>query len=554
MSERQRTTRIKASHGAQLTLQQRIYSYMKHKAQSFEGPISKDFRAYRTNQEKFSTRSFKLSSLKELVSSIERSHIVYLGDFHTFDQSSKNLQRLLKILMKHKHKLSLGVEFVDQEHQLAVDQFLAGLLTEGEFLEVIDYKESWRFPWTYYQVFFQLAREHQIEIIALNSAGTLKQRDNKAAEMISTYLHGKKDSIMLVLFGEYHIVPNKLPALVKKKMSKDLRQTIIHQNLDAAYWRLQKLASKTPIIRFSDFEFSLQTSPPWIKYESMIYWYENLIEDPGFDIHQYMLETGFIAFNSSVPDTFYYLACSIAESLGVKKIDELDDFNIYDHQKLSLIEKKVDRLKSKQLNLLHRHFLNKGKKFKLPFENIYYASSYSINRISYLAGIHLFDALARESNPQYESVWLKSSPTEKFIFLTFRFTLGHLASKIINPYMKCDLYQDIVHALYSPKVPSLKKGNYRIVKQLLDETEKATINLSPILKGKGLITLYYCAESVGHIFGDRLYEEYFKKKKKAPKKLLGAFTSTDFSQENFQYLLQALLPKGSYKELRKRLF
>lgn len=539
-------------------MQQQIYTYMKKKALSYEGPLTKDFSKYRANQRAYAKRDFKLSNIKKLVHSIEQSHIVYLGDFHTFDQSSKNLQRIVRILMRHKHKLSLGVEFVHQDHQLSIDQFLAGLITEGEFLETIDYKESWRFPWTYYQVFFQLARENNIEIIALNSSGPLAERDKVAGELIAQYLHGKKDSIMLVLFGEYHIVPNKLPKIVERKMSSELRQTIIHQNLDEVYWKLQSMPSsktqKGPIIQFSDNEFSLQTSPPWIKYESMIYWYENLIDDPGFDIHQYMLETGFIAFNSSVPDTFHYLATSISKSLGIKKTGFLDDFNIYDHLKLKLVESKIHRLPTSSLKSLHKHFIQKGKKFKLPFERTYYASSYSINRISYLAGVHIHDGLCQEINEGHEKIWLRSTNKQKFIFMTYRFTMGHLASKIINPYVKCDLYQDIVSALHSPKTALLKKRNFRVVKAILDETQKSTTVLDELLRGKSLVTLFYCSQSVGHIFGDRIYDEYFKKRKRPPKNLLNILVSGQYGEEAFSLLLRSLLPKESYKSLKKRLF
>lgn len=562
ISNKPRTTKVRASVPAQKDLQKEIYQYMKKKAHSYEGPVSRDLILYRKNQARYAQRPFKPCPLKTLVQSIEKSHIVYLGDFHTFDQSSKNLERLVRILQNSRQKLSFGIEFVHENHQEAINLFLAHHLSELEFLEMIDYKESWRFPWTYYRIFFQLARKHQMEIIALNSTGTLKQRDLRAAEHISTHLHGRSDEVMLVLFGEYHIVPNKLPELVKKKMNKDLYQTIIHQNLDDVYWRLQKRPQQTskhlgPIVRFSANEFSLQTSPPWIKYESMIYWYEHLLEDPHFDMHEYMLETGFMAFNSSVPDTFLYLTRTIAESLGVK-IDrfQFDDFNIYDHQKLKIITKKVQKLRPQGVQDLHRHFLLKGKKFKFPFERHYYCSSYSINRIAYLAGLHMLDFILNEKDKNYEQVWIKSSNTTKFIFLCYRFAVGHLSSKIINPYLKCNLYQDILSALQSPKTPVLKKKNYRLVREILDLPHSGleAHELDQYLKRKGLITVYYCASTIGEMIGDLLYERFFHGPKRDPKNILAVLTDLNFSSEVFVSVLQTLMPEDRYKSQKKRLF
>lgn len=553
------TTKIKVSAPAQKNLQRKIYEYMKQKAYSYEGPLSAEFRKYRLNQQKHSTRKFNIAKLQDLVSAIEKSHVVYLGDFHSFDQSSKNLERLLKILMKHKQKLSLGVEFVFESHQAQIDQYLAHHLSEMEFLEAIDYKESWRFPWTYYQVFFELARKHKIEIIALNSPGRLVERDQKAAQLIADHLHDKKDAIMLVLFGEYHIVPNKLPALVAKKMNPELRQTIIHQNLDDVYWKLKQSQSITkaglgPLVQFDEFEFSLQTSPPWIKYESMIYWYENFIEDPNFDMHEYMLDTGFLAFNSSVPDTFHYLTKAIAESLGLKDEYPFDDFNIYDHQKLKLIEKKISRLKPNPIRQLHEHYLYKGKKFKIPNSRIYYCSSYSINRISYLAGFQLFDFIGSKQDSNYEDHLLYGGPSTKFIFMTCRFAMGYLSSKIINPFLKCDLYQDYLFALQSPKTSKQKKNNLRLIKNIIDDCEDDKLDLKQSLKGKSILIIHYCAEAMGHMIADLLYDRQLKTQNKNALKVIELMTRIDQDERRFNDIMKLLKPRAGFKSLKKRLF
>ena len=49
---------------------------------------------------------------------------------------------------------------------------------------------------------------------------------------------------------------------------------------------------KQGIVSFSQNEFCIVSAPPWVKYESMVYWYENLCDDPDFDIHEYIIENG----------------------------------------------------------------------------------------------------------------------------------------------------------------------------------------------------------------------------------------------------------------------
>ena len=158
---------------------------------------------------------------------------------------------------------------------------------------------------------------------------------------------------MLILFGELHIYPNKIPQLVSQKI-KDIKQTIIHQNLDEVFWKLNTMDQVggwgDKIVKFNSQEFCLQTSMPWIKYESMIYWYENLCEDPEFDLHQYIIETGSKLFSSNIQDNFLLILQKITNQLNLDVTDsELEDFNLYDHQKINIMLHIVNALKRPSL-------------------------------------------------------------------------------------------------------------------------------------------------------------------------------------------------------------
>lgn len=539
-------------------LQYSLYRYMRKKALSYEGDISADLVTYRTNQRKWASRDFQLSNIKELLKNIETSQIVYLGDFHTFDQSSRNLQRLLKTLLKTRKKLYLGVEFIHHQYQDQIDHYVKKNITEYEFLEAIQYKESWRFPWVYYRVFFDLARKKKVQIVALNSKGTLKQRDQFAAQLICKHIEENSKALMLVLFGEYHITPNKLPAYVEKQASVSIAQTLIHQNLDQVFWGLKDLNKHTEsqIVKFSPREFSLQTSPPWIKYESMIYWYENLIEDPDFEIHHYMLETGFMALNSSVPDTFFYISNQVASAIDyVPEKTIIEDFNIYDHQKMDFILEQIDKLPTTSLRSQYKQLVKEGRKFKLPFSRIYYCSSYSVNRISYLAGLHLLDIFQSSQNPDYEHILIGKNKNQKFIFSCYQMMMGYFSSKIINPYRKCDLYGDIHRKLHHPKLTAKKRNELKLSKRVLDLVQRDNSDsLELILKGTSSPKLSAVAKNVGYILGDRLFENHYKRSSKTFSIILADLKDGHFEDKEFFRLLKKLLPAKFYKEQNKHLF
>ena len=141
---------------------------MRKRALAQEGDPPAELIRYRRDQERFSKRKFKAVPMNELFEQIDKSRLIYLGDFHTFDQSSRTLQRLLRHMLKTKDKkLSLGMEMVNEEDQIYLDSYIQGLISEQEFLESINYHESWRFPWKHYRPFFEMAKNKGLKLSLL---------------------------------------------------------------------------------------------------------------------------------------------------------------------------------------------------------------------------------------------------------------------------------------------------------------------------------------------------------------------------------------------------
>jgi hypothetical protein len=536
-------------------IRKNIFKYMKNKALSLEGNPSKEFLSYQRIQKRHSNRDFIVSNFQKLIKSVKKSQIIYLGDFHSLDQSSRNLHRIIRALTDSKDQLVLGVEFVHIEHQHHIDKFLQGHLSEIEFLENVNYYESWRFPWNQYKVFFELAKENGHKILALNSQGGLSSRDKKAAEIIVNYLSAHPYSKLLVMFGEYHIVPTKLPKAVTSMSSKDYVQTIIHQNLDEVYWKLEQTSmgrKKTQVIEFDENEFSIQSSAPWVKYESMIYWYENLLEDPEFDIHDYMMTAGLKGFNENASDTFLFLVEKMVTGLNLD-IDKssLEDFNLYDHHKMSFILKRVEKITKPAVSKYYKDLVIKGKSFKVPNSNDFYCSNYSMNRLSYLGGIHLWHNIRKLKRNETVSTLSFPSQEKRFTFLVYQFCFAYFCSKIINPYRKCDLYADIFE---KSKTKSIKDRD--IFKSCIELLEHDTrdIKLSKTLKGQGLSKIYKISKRIGYMLGDILFDQHFEKGSKSLLTILDLLNKSEMNEENYLKLIKALLPKRKYKAYRKRFF
>ncbi len=529
-----------------------IFNYLKSKAQSLEGKPSAQLLAYQKDQQKFANRKFSDSSIRELTDAIEHSDIIYLGDFHTFDQSTRNLERLIRILTSKRHDFVIALEFVHVKHQEYIDHFLDNNITELEFLESISYTESWRFPWTYYRRFFEIAKKEKIPIIALNTNGSLKSRDHQASKVIARSYKENPDRKILVLFGEYHIVPDKLPKKVLEITKKNIIHTIINQNLDEVYWKLSKdkKVINDKIVKFSKREYVLITSSPWLKYESQIYWYEHLSEDPDFDIHEYIIETGAINFSDNVPENFAFICDEVVKTLELDLQKDIEDFHLYDHIKLDYVRKEINKVTPVVLRNFYFDLITRGRSFKLPNSDRFFCPNYSINRISYLAGTHIFHK-AQEQNKfdVYGTLLQKPNRPAILRFFIKQCTIAYFSSKLINPYRKCDLFLDYKKLIRSKKTKESKKKLYRIALQILGNK---SID-KEMLKGLRLKDIYALARIIGHIFGDHLFAFCYSKGKGHEKIFKNIFRS-DFSEENFEIIKEQILGNIKYKEMSKRMF
>lgn len=528
-------------------LRENFYKEIKRRALSLESHLSYELKKYQKDQTNLSQRKYQIVETKNLIESAKKRKFIFIGDFHTFDQYQKNALRFLKLYLKTKKKFALALEMVSSDNQYFIDAYLSGQITEREFLESIDYYETWRFPWSHYRHFFQFAKEFNFPIIALNSEGSLAKRDKHAALILTKHSLEFPNFNYITLIGELHILPDNLPYLVKEELNLENNDLlIIHQNIDHIFWDLyNRSMNEDHIIKFNEQEFSINNSPPWLKYESMVYWYEQLLEDPAFDLHEYIMQTGLKTFGPSVTDNFLALSQELNRlfKLGLTQ-DQVEDFNLHDHQKHDyLVQVAEESSPSKVLFHLYVTLLNKNISFKFYHNNDYYCSNYNLNRIASLVGIHLFHTEHMKINPEYvRNLFLKRSHTqEKFLFFFYEKMFSYLCSKIFNPYLKCDLYRNLEN--HHSKTIS----NKAIL--ILDNPN----DMNTILKSQDLTALHEISKILGDFFAEMFYQR-ISHKPSSNYRVSHTFFNTPYRLEDFIRLKEQLLPNAIYRMQRKRKF
>lgn len=546
-------------------IQKKFYSYIKKKAQQIELAQTPELKNYEANFLKINSSKYRLSSEAELKKKMLSSSVIYVGDFHTFDQNSKNLERLLKSLHGLNKKIIFGFEFIHQSDQIYIDHYLNNHLSEIEFLESINYSESWKFPWTHYRIFFEWAKRGKSKntnaplkienILALNSRGSLKKRDINASQKIYSALLNigqLNNYIFIVFFGEMHLAKNKLPHLVSKECehlkNRHFSQLIIHQNLDSFYWKLNQKKIKTTqsqIIKFNSNEYCILSSPPWIKYESLLYWYEHLEDDPNFDLHEHIRENGKKNIIANDSDVVMDTVKKLCQCFGLKKSTDDLNYNLNGPLHLKGILKNIYSL-PKFVSPVYSELLYKGLLFRIPGTFNFFSSSYSVNKVAAASGMIISHFYSEEIDKTHETLFAKKEYYKDSLFylLLKENFLAECCKLIYNPYAKCDLYLDFKFYSKDSKTPRERKKAYFLAIDLLDDKYN--------LKRHTVKSLSRAAVLNSKIFAYYLYNYRRKYMKEVIQHILNNSMPDTYSIH--QYLKNECLKDIDYKTMSKKRF
>ncbi len=112
-------------------------------------------------------------SLDRLATRLAAKRVVFIGETHDRYDHHLNQLEIIRQLYRTDPNLAIGVEYLQRPSQQAVDDYIAGKITEDEFLRASRYFQSWGYDYRLYAPIFRFAREQHIPIRALNVPGSL---------------------------------------------------------------------------------------------------------------------------------------------------------------------------------------------------------------------------------------------------------------------------------------------------------------------------------------------------------------------------------------------
>ena len=95
--------------------------------------------------------------------------VFFVGEIHDAPAHHLIEIQILQGLFTGERSLTLAMEFFQQDQQAILDGYTMGDMTEEEFLDRVDWKKTWGYPYFYYRPLMLLAKQHRLKVLALNA-------------------------------------------------------------------------------------------------------------------------------------------------------------------------------------------------------------------------------------------------------------------------------------------------------------------------------------------------------------------------------------------------
>ena len=113
---------------------------------------------------------------QEILQQLVKAKIVYLGETHDSIEDHQAQRTIIQEMQRQNPKIAIAMEMFQRPFQSAIDNYLAGKLTEEQLVEQTEYDRRWRFPWEYYAPFLRFAKENKLPVIALNTPSEVTRK------------------------------------------------------------------------------------------------------------------------------------------------------------------------------------------------------------------------------------------------------------------------------------------------------------------------------------------------------------------------------------------
>ncbi len=113
---------------------------------------------------------------QDILQQLVKAKVVYLGETHDSAEDHQAQLKIIREMQRQNRKIAIAMEMFQRPFQSAIDNYLAGKLTEEQLVEQTEYDRRWRFPWESYAPILRFAKENQLPVLALNTPSEVTRK------------------------------------------------------------------------------------------------------------------------------------------------------------------------------------------------------------------------------------------------------------------------------------------------------------------------------------------------------------------------------------------
>jgi aminopeptidase N len=110
----------------------------------------------------------RVVGISDVIEKVKDKKIVYVGEGHDRFEHHRVQLEVIRGLHRKNNKIAVGMEMFQKPFQQVLDDYIAGLIEEKEFLKKSEYFKRWGFDYNLYREILLYARENKIPVLALN--------------------------------------------------------------------------------------------------------------------------------------------------------------------------------------------------------------------------------------------------------------------------------------------------------------------------------------------------------------------------------------------------
>lgn len=481
-----------------LSIQKKLWRWNKELIDSSILVKEPGFDAYERNYRR-AVRDFeRVADQDEMVRAVLGSEIIYVGDYHTCNQSQRSFLRILKAVVKVDRSFIVGLELLHKKHQEILNLYLSEKISEVTFLKQIKLEEHWVFDlWENFKPLFDFCRYHKIPMVAIDAApegSDVKARDVATARLLANAIRRNPEYRLFVFIGDLHLAPQHLPremVVELKKFGIKQRAITLYQNSEAIYWRLAEAGADdiVEVVKLPGGNFCRMHTPPVICQRSYLNWLEH--------------EEGEIDY-ADAKASFLELVDRLCDFLSIDIGKERDDVEVFTCGDLSFLKQIKERYNfTKEEIKAIKHQILASESYYIARAKYVYLANLSINHAAEEATHFIKSVSSGEEKPR--------EVIDAFYANILHEALGFFGSKCINHKRKCSHEKDfkgLLSYFKTVSIPSDRRLEYDTAHLVLEykKLERAGKHLTRTDIFRSRMDLFLSlTHALGYMLGEKLY-------------------------------------------------